>query len=345
MFTRTGKLLLSVAAVLLIAATLVWNSRSAQDWILERALVAGLSQPSPMRSFDGLKVFMCGTSSPLPAPGRAQGCVAILVGETVYIVDAGAGSAQVATPVVVPLENLEAVFLTHYHSDHIAALPEFNLNSWVAGRSEPLAVYGPEGIDRVVGGLNEAYALDSSYRVGHHGADLLPPELGVMDDRLLLPGTSVALGELTVSSFVVDHDPVRPAVGYRFDYKGRSVVVSGDAVVTPGLIEAAKGADLVLQDALSEAIVQTMEKAMAGTRMEKIFFDIQDYHAHTGSLAELVDESGLRQLVLYHMVPAPQNALMEKIFARDLPPGTILSEDTMMFELPAGSDSIRRIDP
>ena len=78
-----------------------------------------------MRSFDGLKVFMCGTSSPLPAPGRAQACVAILAGEILYIVDAGAGSAQVATPVIVPLENLQAIFLTHFHSDHIAALPEF----------------------------------------------------------------------------------------------------------------------------------------------------------------------------------------------------------------------------
>ena len=312
---------------------------------LNSALTAGLSQPSPMRSFDGLKVFMCGTSSPLPAPGRAQACVAILAGEILYIVDAGAGSAQVATPVIVPLENLQAIFLTHFHSDHIAALPEFNLNSWVAGRRDPLVVYGPEGIDRVVGGLNEAYALDGRYRVGHHGADMLPPELGRMKNSLMPAGTSVSLGGLTVTSFVVDHDPVRPAVGYRFDYKGRSVVVSGDAVVTPDLIEAARGADLVLQDALSPAVVRAMEKAMAGTRMEKIFFDIQDYHAHTGDMGTLVEKSGLGRLVLYHMVPAPQNALMEKIFGRDLPPGTILSEDMMMFELPAGSDALNVIEP
>lgn len=322
-----------------------WNSRSVQDWILERAVTTALQQPAAISEFDGLQVFLCGTSSPLPAPGRAQACVAILAGESLFIVDAGAGSAQVATLGRLPLERLGAVFLTHFHSDHIAALPEFNLNSWVAGRTKPLRVLGPAGVSEVVDGLNDAYRLDSSYRVAHHGETLLPPELSAMAAEPFEAGTTLEIGALTVTSFRVNHDPVRPAVGYRFDYRGRSVVVSGDATVTAGLIDAARGADLLLQDTLSVPIIKSLEKASAGSRMEKIFFDIQDYHAHASDLEKLVGESGVKQLALYHLIPPPQNALFKKIFSRDLPAGTILTEDSMIFELPADSTQLTVIEP
>ncbi len=304
-----------------------------------------MKRPQPMSEFDGLQVFMCGTSSPLPAPGRAQACVAILAGKALYVIDAGAGSAQVATLSGLPLKRLEAVFLTHFHSDHIAAVPEFNLNSWVAGRPRPLSVFGPAGIAEVVNGLNAAYRLDRTYRVAHHGAELLAPELGEMQSNLMEAGTALRFGELTVTSFEVNHDPIRPAVAYRFDYRGRSVVISGDAIVNQALIDAATDADLLLQDTLSLPIIKTLEEASAGMRMEKIFHDIQDYHAHAGDLAALVDQSGVRQLALYHLVPPPSNALSEKIYSRDLPDGTIITEDGMIFELPAGSENVTLVAP
>jgi ribonuclease Z len=323
----------------------VWNSRAGQDWLLERALTAAMKRPATFGQYDGLKVFLCGTSSPLPDPARAQACVAIFAGDSLYLVDAGAGSAQVATLAQLPLERLEAVFLTHFHSDHIAALPEFNLNSWVAGRPKPLSVFGPSGVAEVVDGLNGAYRLDRTYRVAHHGDELLRPDLGPMDAKPMAAGSVLEFGDLVVTSFAVDHDPVRPAVGYRFDYRGRSVVVSGDAVVEPGLVEAAAGADLLLQDTLSLPIIKSLEQASAGTRMARIFHDIQDYHAHDDDLSALVEESGVRQLALYHMVPPPRNALFEKILSRDLPAGTVITRDGMIFELPSGSEDVKVIAP
>lgn len=337
---------LAGSSILVIAIGFgIWNSRAGQDWLLERAVAAGMKRPAAMSPYEGLKVFLCGTSSPLPDPGRAQACVAVLAGQSLYLVDAGAGSARVAALGRLPLERLEAVFLTHFHSDHIAALPEFNLSSWVAGRPRPLTIYGPAGVSEVVDGLNDAFRLDRTYRVAHHGEELLAPDLGVMEARLMEAGTVLKTGDLTITSFPVNHDPVRPAVGYRFDYLGRSVVISGDAIVTPSLINAATGADLLLQDSLSLPIVRSLEKASAGTRMQKIFSDIQSYHAHTSDLAALVAQSGVRQLALYHLIPPPRNALMEKVFSRDLPRGTVLTRDGMLFALPAGSEKVEMITP
>ena len=327
-----------VSAVVLCAAT-VWNSEAGQDWLLEKAVTAALTDQTP-ESFDGLRVFFCGTSSPIPDPNRAQACVAVFAGESLYLVDSGAGSAQVAALARLPLERLKGVLLTHYHSDHIAALPDFNLNSWIAGRPEPLAVFGPPGVTDVVEGLNNAYRLDRTYRIAHHGVALLRPELGVMEARVLEPGNDLTFGDLSISSFPVDHNPVFPAVGYRFEFKGRSVVISGDTVVSNNLTKAAANADLLIQDSLSQPIVKALEKATAGSRLEKIFHDIQDYHAHTDDLAPLVRESGVRQLVLYHLVPPPRNALFKKIFERDLPEDAVIAEDGMIIELPAHRDDI-----
>jgi ribonuclease Z len=166
-----------------------------------------------------------------------------------------------------------------------------------------------------------------------------------MQSKLMEAGTKLSFGDLTVTSFTVNHDPIRPAVAYRFDYRGRSVVISGDTIVEQGLIEAATDADLLLQDTLSLPIIKTLEQASAGTRMERILHDIQDYHAQAGDLSVLVDQSGVRQLALYHLVPPPRNALFEKIFRREVPRGTVITEDSMIFELPAGSEQIRVIVP
>lgn len=339
------KILGGIVILGVAAAATIWNTRAGQDWLLEQAATAAMSQPPTISEFDGLQVFMCGTSSPIPDRNRAQACVAILAGESLYLVDAGAGSIKVAMLAQLPLERLEAVFLTHFHSDHIAALPDFNLNSWVAGRQMPLAVVGPPGVAEVVEGLTAAYRLDASYRVAHHGEELLRPDLGVMQSSLMEAGTSQEFGELTVISYEVNHDPIRPAVAYRFDYRGRSVVVSGDAILSQGLVDAATDADLLLQDALSLPIISTLELTAAGTRMENVLHDIQDYHLHTDDLPELVEKSGVRKLALYHLVPPPSNPLFENIFSRDLPAGTVITEDGMIFALPAGSEELRVIYP
>lgn len=329
--------------LLALAYAVVFHTRAGQDFVLGRLIATAMARaPSPPPE-EGLRVFMCGTSSPLPAPNRAQACVAVMADERLYLVDAGAGSPLVASLDGLPLENLRAVLLTHFHSDHIAAVGDFNLLSWVMGRTWPLEVIGPTGVNRVVSGLNEMYALDGTYRVAHHGADLLPPELHELVARTIEPGPVLQDGGLTVTAFEVQHDPAKPAVGYRFDYGGRSVVVTGDTIVTEGLIDAAKGADLLLADAISLPIVQALERgalAAGRQRQAKILHDIQSYHASTTSVVEAAKRAGVRQLALYHLVPAPRNALMRKVFLRDLPADTLLTEDGMTFDLPRASDEV-----
>ena len=329
-------------AIVLIAVVAVWFSPALQDRLLVRLTQQAFSATAP-RPYDGLQVFMCGTSSPLPAPGRAQACVAVTAGADLYLVDAGARSPHNFSLAGVPLDNLRAILLTHFHSDHIAAIGDFNLLSWVAGRPQPLQVIGPEGVAQVVNGFNQAYAQDSGYRTAHHGAALMPPHLSHLQPRTIEPGIVLDREGLIITAFAVDHAPIEPAVGYRFDYRGRSVVVSGDSVATPSLRHAAAGADLLLHDAISLPIVQALEagaRAAGLERQAKIFHDIQDYHASTDAVYALAEEAGVGQLGIYHFIPPPRNALFGIMFRRNAPRGVLFTEDAMRIDLPAGGRDI-----
>lgn len=342
---RKSKIGLTIVVALALASSaaawLVISTPSGQDWLMTRTAQA-LMANQPVLSFAGLRVFLCGTASPMTAPGSAQSCVAVLAGDDLYLVDAGTGASGTFRFHGESLLPLRAMLMTHYHSDHITGIPDVNLNSWVAGRAQPLRVLGPVGVERVVAGLNEAFALDFGYRVAHHGATFLPPSAAPMQAETIEPGVALEKDGLRITAFPVDHAPVAPAFGYRFDYRGRSVVVSGDTVVTESVREAARDADLLLHDALSLPIVRALgESARAvGARAATIMDDIPSYHAHAAELGALAESSGVRQLAIYHFVPMPRNYLMRQIYRRNLPSDAVLTVDGMVFELPADSQAI-----
>ncbi len=303
----------------------------------------GMSQLVIAQEFDGLKITLCGTSSPIPAPGRAQACVAVETPEHLYIIDAGSGSAATANLSNVPMEKLRGILITHFHSDHISDIGDFNLNSWVAGRPEPLQIIGPTGVERIVDGFNMAYELDRGYRVAHHGAELLNPELGTLQSKTIAEGVIVDQDGLRITAFEVSHPPIEPAFGYRLDYGDRSVVISGDSLVTDKIVEISDGADVVLHDAMSLQLVRGaagMARTTGNTRLATVLQDIQDYHATTEDLNRLSSEAEIGQLALYHLVPAPRNAIALRAFSNDIPEGALLTEDGMVISLPAGSEEI-----
>lgn len=286
---------------------------------------------------DNLRVYVCGSASPLGiSRERAQACIAVVTPEHFYVFDAGAGSATNLQGDGLPLDRLDGVFITHYHSDHIADLPAMRLASWVAGRPEPLKVLGPNGVGKVVAGFNIAYEHDNDYRTAHHGEALLPRALGNLTGETLMSGTPYEDGDFKVTMFTVIHNPIHPAVGYLVEYGGRRIVISGDTLVTEELFNVAQGADLVFHDVLSQRALQPLINAAESAgrdRMAKIMHDVIDYHADLDKLQEASRAANVQQLVLYHMVPTPVNGILERIWLTDLEGNTVMADDGMAFEL------------
>jgi len=341
---KTVYTLLIISALGVLTAAYFWSSESGQDTLLKRVMTMAFN-PTVPETVDGLTVTVCGSASPLGnAPDRAQACIAVVTPDHFFLFDVGARSPSRIRSAALPSARITGVFLTHFHSDHIADLPSFALNSWIQGRASALQVYGPPGVDQVVEGFNRAYQLDRGYRSAHHGTALLPLEAAQMQAQSFTPGEIVWRDDdLTITSFPVEHPPIDPAVGYRVDYKGRSVVISGDTNAANALFEAAQNADVLFHDALSRTVLDPMIEVaseLGVERMQKIMVDVIDYHADASSLPRAAKAAGIRQLVFYHMVPVPVNDLTAKMFMRNLPDDIILAQDLHTFVLPAGSTDI-----
>lgn len=273
---------------------------------------------------DGLHVALCGTGSPLPDPNRSGPCTAIIAGGRVFIVDAGDGSARTSARMGLAPARIAGVFLTHFHSDHIDGLGAIALQHWAGGSAAaPLQLIGPTGVERIAAGFNEAYALDSGYRIAHHGPAVVPPSGFGLSARpfAFAEGAQSATvydqDGLRVTAFVVNHAPAAPAVGYRFDYKGRSVVVSGDCAPSPVLEAAAKGADVLVHEALAPNLVAVLEKSARTAKRENlahIFQDIPEYHTSPKDAADLATRAGVKALVFTHIVPALPTRALEPAF-------------------------------
>jgi len=341
------------------AGAVLWSPRI-QDAIFTRVVRPRIGRDmSGLLAPDALRVLLCGTASPIPSAQRAEACTAVFAGRHMWIVDTGPGSWRTLALRRIRGEAIGGIFYTHLHSDHIAELGEFNLQTWVAGRPGPLRVYGPDGVTELVHGFEAAYAADTRFRTAHHGAALLPPERAVM---IHVPVT-VADGDATrvldedgvvVTAFAVAHDPVKPAFGYRFDYGGRSVVVSGDTAPSPNLVAHARGADVLVHEAQANDLVHIMEEVARETgeaRVAKILGDIPSYHTTPADGAREAIAAGVRLLVFTHLTPPPDNPLLARIFRRGVtatpPRGAVLGEDGTLVVLPTGSDvvDVRSLDP
>jgi ribonuclease Z len=352
---------ISIAAVG-IAALMV---PSVQQAIFDSAAQQMSAKTNAAPLADGaLRVAVCGSSAPLPSASRAKACVAVFAAGKFWIVDTGPESVENLVLWGIPLSQVGGVLLTHFHSDHIGDLGELQLQTWAGGRPAPLAVYGGPGIEGVVAGFNQAYRLDQGYRTAHHGEHVMPSaSWGMVAHTVELVGeptsrkdrSAVVLDEggLRITAIEVDHPPIEPAYAYRFDYLGRSVVISGDLKYHPPLIRAAQGADLLVSEAISRSMTHSLESAaqsVARERTAAIMHDVQDYHISPEEAASLANDAGVRLLAFYHLLPAPDGFLPRQLFARGVNKvrrgGWTIADDGSLYTMPAGSTQvvIDRID-
>lgn len=356
---RTGRIL----AVLIVIAAVV----GVVLYVMRGPIAVALMQSAVERNLgtdpwadkpDGLYVAMCGAGSPLPDPGRGGPCVAVAAVEggaaRLFVVDTGSGASRTLGRMGLPVGGVTGVLLTHFHSDHIDGLGELAMQRWANGAAtSPLPVIGPEGVRRVVDGFNEAYALDFTYRIAHHGEAIVPPSgAGVVAAPFTSPPKGVGVpvidaDGLIVTAFLVDHFPVVPSVGYRFDFMGRSVVISGDTERSENVALFATEADILFHEALSPELVQVLTdgaEAAGRDNIATITRDILDYHTPPVEAAEIAEIAGAKSLVFYHIVPPLPLDALESVFMKgvgDAYAGPAhIATDGDTWSLPAGTTDI-----
>ncbi len=367
-----------IALVALVFAA-IWFVTPMQNALVKHAMVAQAENADRRATFknDALNILLCGTGSPIADPTRSSACAAVIAGGHVVVIDAGPGAWAKLAASGVPAEAVDTVLLTHLHSDHLGDLGEIAVQSWVGGRKLPIEVYGPpapdayalpkdaegdvfgsSGTAEVVRGFAEAYNSDAAFRILHHDPQHMPPEgARIIGHDVAKPGAEEAVtvyerDGLKIEAFLVSHDPAEPAFGYRIDYRGRAAVISGDTRKVQNMVRFAKGADVLVHEALNPDLVEMLAASLdqAGrARQAKMTRDTIDYHTSPVEAAGIADEANVPLLVLTHLVPPLQNALMRHMFLRDVAEvrgkgDTILGRDGLLITLPAGSKEIKTKD-
>jgi ribonuclease Z len=290
------------------------------------ALLIGVVAPAAAQE-PPIKVTLLGTGCPPAVMNRFGPSTLVEAGPQKFLFDAGRGAMQRLVQLGVRWQDVQGVFLTHLHSDHVVGFPDLWLTGWliVPGRNVPLPVWGPTGTGQMMSHLEQAYEYDIRVRVANdrasrEGAMLRPRDIG---EGLIWEGSGVK-----VTAFEVDHAPVKPALGYRIDYAGRSVVLSGDTRLSENLIRHAQGVDLLVHEVF---VPETLQRAGVPPERAK---NIIDYHLTPEQAGEVFARTKPKLAVYSHIC-------MPTALEQDLLPPTRrtyagpleLGEDLMVIEV------------
>lgn len=244
-----------------------------------------------------LKVTLLGTGNPRPRMDRFGPSILVEAGQEKLIFDCGRGSTQRIFELKIPFSDVSALFLTHLHSDHTVGIPDLWLTGWIMGRTLPLRVWGPAGTKAMMVGLEHAYAFDV-----HTRRDV--------DEKLSAQGAAIAAKDIKegvvyekagvrVTAFMVDHGPVKPALGYRIDFAGHSVVLSGDTRPSDNLVKFSQGTDVLIHEVLDPEAYLSGDQIFTTEQQKKVIA----HHTTPEEAGEIFSRVKPKLAVYSHIVP------------------------------------------
>jgi ribonuclease Z len=287
-----------------------------------------------MSSASDFRVTLLGTGTPAPRPDRFGPSTLVEAGDQKLLIDAGRGATIRLYQLSVPLGRIDALLLTHYHSDHTVGIPDLWLTRWLqthrAGRTAPLRVIGPTGAKILMSHLEKAYALDVKIRT--EDEKLMPDGAAVVVQEFGDDGVIHEKGGVRVIAFEVDHgDVIKPAYGYRIEYGGHAAVISGDTRYNENVVKYGAGADLLIHE-----VAIARPEAMSEAHFQLIMA-----HHTTAREAGMVFERARPKLAAYTHVATLANPQVSPASPADLVAETRqtysgpleVGEDLMSFEI------------
>lgn len=324
------KLIISILSVITILIAIAWVAikfypEKLVPIFIRQQLEASRNISNSFHEKDGIVVVTVGTATPLPGE-RAQTGTAVFINGHFFMFDVGAGVVQKSENLGLPLTQLDGIFFTHYHSDHMMDLPNMISRSWIMGRTDDLNIYGPDSLTSIVKAANSFLTIENKYRVDHHGTEIMEitKAKGIPHEYDVAHNSSVVVFQkdgITITAFDVNHEPIEPAVGYVIEYNGKKVVISGDTKENRLLEKMAQDCDLLIHEVMLMSFQKILEVELAKARMDrnaKIIYDIQDYHTSTAEVAALAQRANVKKLVLNHLAPAPDNVFIKNMYLNEL---------------------------
>ncbi|WP_395447357.1 MBL fold metallo-hydrolase [Aminobacter sp. UC22_36] len=221
------------------------------------------------------------------------------LGGRTIIVDCGLGVTRGVTDAGLSLKALDLVFITHLHSDHVLELGPLLHTAWTAGLATPVKVFGPVGLNRYWQSFVQALEFDIEIRIVDEGRPDLREMVKVVEFG---EGDVLRDGALRVAALRVDHPPVTECFALRFEHEGTSIVFSADTTFFPPLADFARGADVLLHEAmLEEGVERLVARTGNGARLRE---HLMASHSLAGEAGMIAARAEVGRLVLNHLIPA-----------------------------------------
>ena len=316
-------------------------------WRAGLAAIAGLAISLAGGAFaqeakPDFKVTLLGTGTPPPLMNRFGPATLVQVGGKTFLFDAGRGATQRMWQIKAPFGKLDALILTHLHSDHVVGIPDIWLTGWLRGpygrRDEPLRILGPAGTEDMMTHLQAAYAWDVNTRVEDQKMSREAAGLSATD---VAPGVVYEADGVTITAFANNHgELIDPSLGYRIDYDGRSVVISGDTKRVQSLVDAATGVDLLVH-----SIGAAKPELLAAA---PIWRAIMAHHIEPEDAGRVFAETAPKMAVFTHVV-ALTNGKIPPVGAEEIMQRTrttydgplTMGQDLMAFVI--GADGVKTV--
>ena len=244
-----------------------------------------------------LKVTLLGTGNPRPRIDRFGPSILVEAGKETLLFDCGRGATIRLSQASVPFSSVTALFLTHLHSDHVVGLPDLWLTGWIMGRHVPLQVWGPTGTVDMLKGLEQAYAFDVHMR--RDVDEQIPAQGAVLKGKDIGEGVVYENNGVKVTAFLVDHGPVRPALGFRVDYQGHAVVLSGDTRPSDNLIKFSRGTDVLVHEVFDPEAYREVGNSLTPEQRKRV----REHHSTPEEAGTVFTKVAPKLAVYSHIVP------------------------------------------
>jgi len=276
------------------------------------ALAAASLSPFGFAQAPRTRLVLLGTGGGprVTAKGRAKPATLIVVNNVPYVIDCGDGVALQLVRAGVALDALRYVFITHHHSDHNLDYGNLIYDGWAAGLRTPVDAYGPAPIKTITEAYWQLNRFDIETRIADEGR--IDLRKLVTAHEFSEPGPVMQNADVKVSCARVRHPPIKEAYAYRFDAADRSIVISGDTTTSPELVALAKGADVLVCEAMHLGGLENLLKKVpnASTLREHLLAS----HIVTEDLGKLAAEAGVKTLVLSHLVPSDDPSISDAMW-------------------------------
>jgi ribonuclease BN (tRNA processing enzyme) len=286
-----------------------------RQWLLGAAALTGATLLSPRRAMgqgQKTRLILLGTGGgPRPRKSNSAPAQVIVVDETAYVVDCGDGVARQLALANIPLSWLRHVLVTHHHSDHNADYGNLILLAWTAGLRTRVDTWGPPPLNNMTRHFFAMTEYDIKTRIADEGR--VPLEPLVHPHELTMAGVVFEDENVKVTAAIVDHPPVVPSFAYRFDGPDRSIVISGDTRPSQNLIELARGADILVHEALYPAAIDRLVGSVPNASNLKE--SIVSHHTTAEDAGRVAQAALASTLVLSHFVPAEDPSITDEMWA------------------------------